>query len=66
MAACTVEAMQSYRGTDDQQADDFEYECMKAKGYVFNATACPTTTGDPNGHEAESEAMCYRKPWPWE
>ena len=57
----TVEAMRTHRGTDDasqNRADDFEYECMISKGYVWDRKACPMSLNDEDDHPDEGWATC--------
>ena len=72
IAACAVESYKVYPhwnadAKSRAEADDFQYECMKSKGYVYNSknTDCPTVADLDLGHYLESRPECYRKPLPW-
>lgn len=73
MAACAVESYKVYPNWNADEksradADDFQYECMKSKGYEYNSSSsdCPALSDLDVGHYLESRPECYRKPWPWE
>lgn len=72
MAACAVESYKVYPhwnadAKSRAEADDFQYECMKSKSYVYNSknADCPTVADLDLGHYLESRPECYRKPLPW-